>query len=157
MTEDDIAPQLGHLTIADLDFIIDCATIAESEDAEGQRRWDLWIGTAGRKMEFPPYGSFHWAPNIRGDSVRVQGPSFESIVGQTVLVPAAYDYERDEYLFTMYVFEHSDVFDSRIRFLDRQRGIFRIEWRGKCNIHFSKTYGESVPFAFLADVQIRNS
>lgn len=150
-------PQHGHLTIADLDFVIDTATIAESTDPDGQRRWNVWIGTTARELDFPEYGSFRWAPNIRGDSVRVQAPLFASIIGQTIHVPDAYDTERDEYLFSMYVFSHEDVFDSRIRFLERHGDTLRIEWQGKCNIHFDSTYGESVPFAFIADVQIGNA
>jgi len=87
--------------------------------------------------------------------VRVQAPPFESIIGQTIDVPHAYDTERDEYLFTMYVFSHGDVFESQIRFLERHEKALRIEWRGTCNIGFDKTYGDAVPFALLADIQVQ--
>ena len=156
MTEDDLTPQLGHLVIADLDFVIDEATIAESTETDGQRRWRVWVCTQERQLEFPPLGSFRWEPNIRG-SVWPDAPSLSSIVGHTISVPEAYDKTREEYLFSMYVFEHSDVSASRIRFVEGHGDVLRVEWHGRCDIHFNATYGESVPFALLADMHIRTA
>ena len=157
MTENDIVPQLGHLIIADLDFVVDSAQISERTDADGQRRWDVWIGTVERRLEHTPDQSFRWAPNIRGEWIRVEAPPLNDIVGKTISVPDAYDTTHDEYLFSMYVFEHSDVSSSMIRFVERRDDYLRVEWRGRCDIHFDATYGENIPFALLADFQVCTS
>jgi hypothetical protein len=46
-----------------------------------------------------------------------------------------------------YLFEHNDILQATLRFLDRKGRRFRIHWKGSCNVFWDKNkYGEDVPF-----------
>lgn len=148
-------PLLGQLIIKDLVFHIDSASLSEVKDKQSNRRWNLWIGTEPRELEFDGM-PWRWAPNIRGDEVRIQAPELSSILGSKLYFPNAYDRQSDEYLFSMYVFSHEDVYESEMVFLERSESSVRILWKGLCNLGFNSElgYGNGVPFALHANLSI---
>jgi hypothetical protein len=153
----DLNPPPGHLFIKDLDFIIDSATLQETVDSTGLIRWNLWMDTIPQEIYYDEI-PFRWAPNIRGDDVLIKAPPLAEIEGYEMEVPEAYDAETDEWLFTMYVFSHNDVFQNKIHFIQRlSNGLIRVKWHGLCNLGFSSDlgYGDNVPFAFQADFLIQ--
>ena len=154
MTDDqpgDTGIDAGTFRLRDLEFEIDSASI-EEDLSESKPRWTLYIGTKERSLF-----DFRWAPNIRGEDVLVDAPPFSEIVGSTVKVPLAYDHDTDEYLFSMYVFQHDDVFDSSITFLERKDGKFLIHWKGLCHVNWGEEYRRDVPFEFKTWFDIDNS
>lgn len=142
-------PKEGVLTIRDLDFKISSAVLKERE-SEGRRLWTVYIGTEEREILTPdlnPPIPMTWAPNIRGEDAPVKAPPHDNIIGKTVQVPHAYNRGTGEYIFSMYIFSHEDVYDSKITFLNRRDSEDLISWTGKCNVGYNAEYGDGVPFS----------
>ena len=140
--------KMNQFRISDLEFDIDSASIRENLSG-GETRWDLTVETV-EKLLFES----RWSPNIRGEDVVVDAPPFDQILGKTVCVPLAYDHDTDEYLFSIYVFEHDDVFESSITFLEQKDSKFLINWKGLCHVNWDDKYGRDLPFELKAWFEI---
>ncbi len=132
---------INTLTIKDYLFTINSASISQSKDEQGNFRWDINIEAEGRKVD-----GVLWSPKIYGENMKVDAPDLNNIVGKEIWIKEAYNYVSEEHLLKMYIFEHEDIWDSKIKFLARNGNKLLISWEGKCNIHWNDKYGENVPF-----------
>jgi hypothetical protein len=140
---------MNTLKIKDRTFKIISASISEENDGERNNRWDISIRTEGKKID-----GQNWAPAITGESIIVDAPSLEKIVGEEVVIKEPYDHDANEYLLTMYVFEHHEVWESRIKFLSKRENKLIINWTGKCNIYADDEYDENVPFEINTELTV---
>jgi len=137
------------LKIKDRAFKITLATISEKIENNGKKRWNLKIETEGEK-----YNDIMWAPSITGENMLVSAPELESIVGKEVEIKEAYNQEGQEYMLIMYVFEHHDTRENKIKFLSKNGNKLLVDWTGKCDIFWNDEYGENVPFSVEAELEI---
>lgn len=144
-------PRIGTLKIRDLEFEIVSASLVEVFSGDS-RAWDFHLWTKQRMLFDAP-----WAPDISGERIAVAAPPLSQIVGNSVEIPLAYNHETDEYLVTMYVFSHNEVYDSVLDFLERDGSRLLIRWNGKCTIRFGEDYGEDIPFVLKAWFETKDS
>jgi len=138
---------IGMLQILDLDFQIISANWQGHKNEDDEWVWTVFVDTEERDL-----GRLDlWKPSIRGDEAFLKGLEGPHLEGKKIYIPEAYDTARAEWLFTMYVFEHEDVFDHTLEFEKQLEDKINVAWSGKCNIAWDEKYGTDVPFKLEAE------
>lgn len=137
------------LRVKDREFKTNECIFFATIDDENSLSWNFRVSTYGQKFdEF-------WEPVVSGENMLIKLPQADVIVGETVAVPDAYDPKSDKYFFTMYVFEHEDMYQNRIKFLQRRNNIFQILWTAKCNINWDEEYGQGLDVCIDANIEFK--
>jgi hypothetical protein len=76
--------------------------------------------------------------------IKVESFSEAKLVGSTFSIPCGYDQTSDEYLTRLYHFDHLELDQVQIHFLDLLEGRFHIRIVGTCELD---TYGRSGPLS----------
>ena len=86
-----------------------------------------------------------WAPHAYQENLHLPIRDWRALAGQAVAWTSARD-DDDEANGGFYVFEHGDIPHGVLRFLERKGDLVRVDWSGRCDIHFDDDYDEQVPF-----------
>lgn len=140
---------MDTLKIKNLEFAITSASISEAKDHDGNTRWSISVKTGKKKID-----GHIWQPSIQGENMLVNAPSLAKIIGKEIYIKDAYNHKTDEYLLSLYIFEHEDIWDSRIQFISREMDTLKVQWTGRCNIHWNEEYSENIPFQIDANLEI---
>lgn len=70
-------------------------------------------------------------PSITTAYIAYPVSRIEDLPGCVLRIPCGYDPEAEEYLATVYHYEHFDLDDNVVRFLDRAGRFFRVHWRAR--------------------------
>jgi hypothetical protein len=89
---------------------------------------------------------YDWAPHAYQENLYLPIRDWRQLAGQTVRWSQAWDDEHDEANGGFYVFEHEDIPDGVLRFIEWRDLDIRLDWSGHCDIHFDDDYDEGVPF-----------
>ena len=92
---------------------------------------------------------YDWAPHAYQENLYLPIRDWRALAGQTVSWSEPRD-DDDEPNGGFYVFEHEDIPDGVLRFLEWDHDRIRFEWTGHCDIHFDDDYDEGVPFRIEA-------
>ena len=90
-----------------------------------------------------------WAPRAYQENLHLPIRDWRALAGQTVVWSEPRD-DDDEANGGFYVFEHEDIHDGVLRFLEWEGHRIRFEWTGHCDIHFDDDYDTGVPFRIEA-------
>ncbi|MEW9095330.1 MAG: hypothetical protein AB2417_09640 [Clostridiaceae bacterium] len=83
---------------------------------------------------------------------RLDIKSWKDIEGLSLKWDSRYNANGEE-AGTLYVFEHEDVTNGIIEFLERNGNKFLVRWTGTANVYWDDEYGEDVPFSFEGEVE----
>jgi hypothetical protein len=87
-----------------------------------------------------------WRPGIYHDSLRLPVRRWTDIVGRELRWTSSFDEQTGKPNGSFYVFEHAEIVEASLRFLDRDRRAIHILWTGLCNVFWGDEYGVNVPF-----------
>src|SRR6185369_8709675 len=87
-----------------------------------------------------------WEPMITHETLRFKIARWIDLAGQVAQWDSPYDKRTGEPNGAFYVFEHADILQATLKFIERDGIKFRFTWDGSCNVFYGKTYGENVPF-----------
>jgi hypothetical protein len=139
---------LGELRLAGHRFPIHHATFRRiSDDGQGHPGWEFEIDTQP-PVEEPNDDTerFMFANGVRfyaeGDPIPL--PDADDLTGVEVFIEEPFDPASGEVYFTLYVCEHGDVSQVRLRFLERRGAQYRIQVSALAHNLFEKP----VEFAF---------
>ena len=93
---------------------------------------------------------YAWAPHAYQENLHLPIRDWRAVAGQTVSWSQPWDEEHDEANGGFYVFEHEDIRDGVLRFLEWNGARIRFEWTGHSDIHFDDDYDAGVPFRIEA-------
>ncbi len=144
---------MNKFKILDQEFEIKSATLEEYVDESNNPVWTLMIDTNDKELAWE--SSETSAPNVRCEDMLSRWGNIEALQGKTIYVPDAYDTEIDECLFSLYVFEHEDVFESTITFGQIKNNKMPINWVGKCNVNWDGKYSSNLPIEIDAELSIK--
>jgi hypothetical protein len=146
---------MSHLLLNDRRFQIVAATITgviadpywcdKHNGGKGKElKWEIEVETKGRMFD----GDL-WRPNL-GHSMVLPVRRWIDLVGQSRSWNVPVDRETGEPNGSFYVFEHADMPRATLTFGKRKGNVLRIDWEGKCHVHWSEPYRKNVPFSLKA-------
>ncbi|MDP9313383.1 MAG: hypothetical protein M3R24_21300 [Chloroflexota bacterium] len=123
------------LTIKDRVFELDKVTFGIHVHEDGTIIWLINISTVAVIDD-----RGRWKPSLGGAITNPPLPHPYDWRQFVFDVPHAYVEATEEYPFTLYVFGHHDVYNSRI-VLTRQHGnVYHIDWQGRGDVHYDEAY-----------------
>ena len=143
---------MSKFKILDQEFDVKSAILKEYTDEDGDVIWNLNIETNDNISAWESDETS--APNVRCEGMLSRWGNIQALQGKTINVPEAYDTETDEYLFSLYVFEHEDVFDSNITFGEIENNTIPVKWVGKCNVNWNEKYSSNLPIEIETELRI---
>lgn len=98
-------PQSGHQPYNGWDFNIECG-----ENPDLTARHNLYGRT----------------PRLYAERDPIPLANKDDLTGTTLILPDAWNSEYNEPYFTLYVFEHGDLFNTKLQFIEKQGNAYRI-------------------------------
>ena len=121
----------GSFWLNDIEFRIVEAECAAFKDRDGCRRWNFSIKTA----ENPdlPEGHELWLemPRLYCEHAVLAIDNLADMIGKEVCIPSAFDTVSGHPIFGFYLWEHGDVTNTRLKFMERQNTNYRLAWSAK--------------------------
>jgi hypothetical protein len=94
-----------------------------------------------------------WCPRLYHDSFRLAVRRWFDVSEQPLVWDAAFNSTTGEPNGGLYVFEHGDIPQATLRFLERNGRNLKVDWTGKCNVFWDERYGENIPFTVETTVR----
>ncbi len=139
------------LQIADIPFELTEASLDAYIDAENDLiAWGIEI--SGRTTQ---PGFERWKPTARCETLLSTGPgdlaSWHDLAGRSVEWSRAED-EDGEAFATLYLFEHSPIYDATVHLSNGGAGGLMISWAGRFDPHINDDYNEGVSLSVRESV-----
>lgn len=117
--------------------------VYKEEEADNENYEDY-----GEDFDFLPYQSPYLYHN---EGIHINISSWKKLEGMVLNWDSEYNEIGDE-AGVLYVFEHEDVTQSKIEFLERHGTKFLIRWSGTANVFYDNEYDTDVPFLFEGEI-----
>ncbi len=143
---------MNHLKIGAYSFKINTNNSYINEHNDDFTKWTLLIETE----EGTFLDNYTCAPNIRGENILADFGHLNDLIGKTLYIKEAYNFLREEYLFTLYLQRHASIKENEITIKKIENNIVYIDWKGIIeDLHFGE-YDQNTPFELSCGLPIKS-
>ncbi|HET6246640.1 MAG TPA: hypothetical protein VFE47_02990 [Tepidisphaeraceae bacterium] len=133
MTEKNASPNIGTLAlrrpIGDIVFSLAKASIS-AVDKDGVIFVDLYVNTKRPPIKGIPHDEYMAARPNAEVTIQIPAADYHSLIGRRFSVPKSWDAALDDHVSCIYCFEHDDLNDNEISFVQRSGNSIKLKWTG---------------------------